>query len=138
MRPTAHAWPLTGKIGPRQPGLLIGAGVSVVFGLLLPWALRRPYPKWPWEAGALLVIAALLAPNALRRILEASARVGLLLNRFITLLIAATMFLLVITPAGWIMRIAGKDPMARRFDRDAPSYRVPSTKRDAGSMERPF
>ena len=53
-------------------------------------------------------------------------------------IIAGAIFFLVILPVGWIMRRAGNDPMARRLDRGAPSYRVPSRVSDPSSMERPF
>lgn len=45
------------------------------------------------------------------------------------LMLAAT-FYLVLTPIGWAMRLAGRDPMQRRFDRESTSYWVehdPST-----------
>jgi hypothetical protein len=47
-------------------------------------------------------------------------------------------YCLVITPVAFIMRIAGKDPMARRFDTSAKSYRILSKKAPKDQMERPF
>jgi hypothetical protein len=47
-------------------------------------------------------------------------------------------FFLVITPTALIMRIMGHDPMARRFDPKAKSYRIPARRPSKTHMERPF
>jgi hypothetical protein len=39
---------------------------------------------------------------------------------------------------GLVMRLLGKDPMRRRFDPLAKSYRVNRTPRDATDMQKPF
>jgi hypothetical protein len=126
------------RAGLRRFGLVTGLALLLLFGLLLPWLLKRPYPKWPWAPGALLVVSALIAPNALRVIHEPWMRLALLVNRLTTPILAGAVFFLVISPIGWIMRATGNDPMARRFDRDARSYRVPSRVSRPSSMERPF
>jgi hypothetical protein len=138
MRWATHGVPRPDRAGLRHFGLVIGPAVVILFGLLLPWLLGRHYPKWPWAAGVLLVAAALTAPNALRIIYTPWMRIALLLNRLTMPLIAAAVFFLVMTPVAWIMRIAGKDPMARGVDRNAPSYRVPSRSPHSSKMERPF
>jgi hypothetical protein len=46
----------------------------------------------------------------------------------------AAIFFLIIVPVGVVMRLAGRDPLARKFDRSAASYWKP---RDAGSNPRP-
>lgn len=119
-------------------GLVSGATILVLFGLVLPWLLKRPYPVWPWVPGGLLAVSALVLPNALRVIHGPWMRVALLLNRLTVPIIAGAVFFLVISPIGWIRRIAGSDPMARRFDRGAPTYRVQSRVSSPGNMERPF
>ena len=44
-------------------------------------------------------------------------------------------FCLVVLPVGLIMRAAGRDPMARKFDRSATSYRSASFQRAPDHME---
>lgn len=129
---------LPDRAGARRVGIIAGMVLGIVFGLLLPWARGRPLPRWPWGIGGVLIVTALVAPNILRGMLALWMRVAQRLSRLLTLAIAAATFVLVITPAGWVMRSMGHDPMTRRFDPDAPSYRVPSRKPDASSMERPF
>jgi hypothetical protein len=41
-------------------------------------------------------------------------------------------------PTGLIMRLAGKDAMARKLDSTANTYRLPSQVRPAKNLEKPF
>jgi hypothetical protein len=138
MRTAAYDVPAPSRAELRQFGLVCGLAITVVFGLLIPWLMKRPFPLWPWVPGALLVSGALVRPNALRIVHAPWMRVALLLNRLTTPVVAGVVFFLVISPVGWIMRIAGKDPMTRRFDRGSPSYRVASRNSRPGDMERQF
>ncbi len=45
-------------------------------------------------------------------------------------------FYLIVLPAGLFMRSLGRDPMARRRDRKADSYRVASLEQPPADMER--
>ncbi len=65
-------------------------------------------------------------------------RFALILSRITTPLIMGLAYCLVITPTAFIMRIMGRDPMARRFDKTAESYRIPSEKPPKDRMEKPF
>ncbi|MEW6687574.1 MAG: SxtJ family membrane protein [Pseudomonadota bacterium] len=47
-------------------------------------------------------------------------------------------FLLVILPTALVLKALGRDPLRRRFDRAAPSYRVASRSAPRERMERPF
>jgi hypothetical protein len=40
-------------------------------------------------------------------------------------LVLAAAFYFVFTPIGWLLRLSGRDPMHRHFDRDAESYWEP-------------
>jgi hypothetical protein len=65
---------------------------------------------------------------------------GLLLGRIISPIMLFLVYLIAVVPTGLIMRLAGKDPLHRRLDRDAKSYwvhRVPPGKPDA-TMTRQF
>lgn len=131
-------FPRPERAGLRHFGLVTGLTVIGLFGLALPWLLQRPHPQWPWGLGGLLIALALVMPNALRVVHGVWMRLALLVSRLTTPLIAAVVFFLFISPAGWIMRMAGRDPMARRLDHDAPSYRVPARDCDPSDMDRPF
>jgi hypothetical protein len=53
-------------------------------------------------------------------------------------IVLGVVFFALITPFGWVRRLFGRDPMARRYDADAPSYRKPKGRRSPDSLERPF
>lgn len=128
---------LDGK-GLRQFGLATGGILVGLFGVVLPWLLGRPFPYWPWALGAALVLWALVAPATMRGLYRLWMRFGLLLSRITTPVLMALVFFLVITPFGLAMRLLGRDPMARRFDANAGSYRIRPRQPSRTHMERPF
>ena len=133
-----HAIPELDRKGLREFGLTTGGILAALFGLFFPWVLSRPYPLWPWVIAGVLVGWALAAPATLRAFYRLWMRLALLLNRITTPIVMAAVYFLVITPVAFIMRIAGRDPMAQRFDANAKSYRIAIKKRSKDHMERPF
>jgi len=122
----------------RVFGLTLGGILVLVFGLALPWLFHRAYPLWPWVTAGVLMSAALIWPACLQPVFRAWMTVGNWLGWINTRIILGIMFYTVLLLAGWLMKLAGKDPMARRFDKRASSYRVPSQVRPADHLERPF
>jgi hypothetical protein len=133
-----HAIPELDRKGLRHFGLLTGGIVAVLFGLFFPWLLEHSWPAWPWVLFAVLGGTALVAPLALKPVYRLWMRLGLLLNRITTPLILGIVFYLVISPIGLLRRLKRHDPMARDFDAQAPSYRVPSQAKPSNQLERPF
>jgi len=72
--------------------------------------------------GLLGALAIWLAPGLGRRLyvgwMLAAAPVGWTISH----MVLGAVFYLVLFPIGWIMRLVGRDPMQRRFDREARSY----------------
>jgi len=124
--------------GLREFGIVTGAIVAVLFGLLLPWLLGTRIPLWPWVLAGTLVVWALVAPGSLGPVYRVWMRFGLLIGSVTTPLILGIVFFLLIMPMGLVMRAFGHDPLSRALDEEAASYRVPSQKTDAESIERPF
>lgn len=122
----------------RSFGLLFGAMVAGLFGLLFPWLSGSGLPHWPWLAGGGVVFWALLAPLTLRPLYRNWMRLATVLSRITTPILLGSVFFLVITPMALVMRLLGRDPMARRFDEAANTYRVPSRQAPKQHMERPF
>ena len=133
-----HDIPELDAKGLRQFGLLTGGIIVVLFGLVLPWLFGFGFPLWPWIVGAVLGAWAGAAPRSLRPVYGVWMRFGLLLNRVTTPIILAVVFYGVITPTSLVMRVLGRDAMARRFDRTANSYRVPSKPPPKRNLEKPF
>ena len=132
-----HVIPELDRKGLREFGLVTGAIVAVLFGLFFPWILDRPIPRWPWVIFGVLGVMGLVAPMALNPVYKTWMRFGLIMSKIMTPLIMGIIFYIVITPVGLFRRVFAKDPLARTFD-DTDSYRVPSKKTSAESLERPY
>jgi len=99
--------------------------VFSAFFLLLGLApLRKHQPVRWWAlgiAGAFLV-ATLLVPGLLAPLNRLWMKLGHLLGRITTPIVTGLLFYLVFTPAGFLARLLGKDPLRLRFDPKASSY----------------
>ncbi len=133
-----HVIPELDRKGLREFGLVTGGIIAGLFGLFFPWLLSRPYPYWPWIIAGVLAGWGLAAPMTLRALYRAWMRLALLLSRITTPLVLGIVYFLVLTPTAVVMRLMRKDPMARRFDKNAKSYRIRSEKPAKDQMERPF
>ena len=122
----------------RNFGLIVGTLIAGLFGLALPWLRHREFPVWPWPFSAALIVPALLWPPALRYVHWVWVRIGFILGWINSRIILTVLFFLVIVPMGLLMRSLGRDPVARKLDPEAATYRVASRTRTRESMERPF
>ena len=121
----------------RSFGLLVG-GVFAVIGLW-PWFFRHADPRfWSLIVSVALVVPALVWPASLRPVYRVWMTIGHALGWVNTRIILGVAFFAIFTPIGWVMRLLGKDPMRRRFDPAAQSYRVNRPPRDANHMQKPF
>lgn len=122
----------------RQFGLLTGSLIAVLLGGLIPWLRGRSYPAWPWIVGAVLLGCGAIYPAALRYPFAIWSAAGGLLGWINSRLILGLVFYLLVTPMGLVMKLMGRDPMARKFEPGAQSYRVASRRAPAQNLERPF
>jgi Saxitoxin biosynthesis operon protein SxtJ len=118
-------------------GLVLGAAFLVFFGLL-PLLLAHRVMAWPFGVAAGLWTVALVAPMLLRGLHVVWTRLGHALGWFNTRVILTIMFFLWVVPAGFVMRLLGRDRLGIRFDPGLESYRVAGRKRPPESMERPY
>lgn len=122
----------------RSFGLLFAAFVLLIFAGFFPWLMERPLPQWPFWLAVPVATLALLWPPALKPLFVVWMKFGEVMGRINTFLILGVMFYAMVTPIGWIMRLLGKDPMRRRLDRSAGTYRVASQAHDRDHMEKPY
>ena len=107
----------------RKFGLFFAA----VFGGFAAWSWRAGRPV---QASVLLAVAfallaaALLAPRWLAWPNRAWFKLGMALNAVVSPIVLGAMFVLMFVPVALAMRAAGRDPLHRRFDADAPTYWV--------------
>jgi hypothetical protein len=112
---------------------LVGFGVvaalawteSLVFSAGLGEA-RVPVAAAFAGLGVLAAVLGLVAPRANRPLFVGLALLAFPIGFVLSYVILSTLFFLVIAPIGIVMRLAGHDPMHRRFEPDAPSYWTPS------------
>jgi hypothetical protein len=79
---------------------------------------------WPVYLGLAIAFAAvaLLRPRLLRQLNRAWTKFGILLGMIVSPLVMAALFFLVVTPVGFLVRLAGKDPLRLRSGPTGDSY----------------
>ncbi len=101
-----------------------GIVFAVVFAIIALWPLMSGDGARIWAgavAGAFLAVA-LAWPSALAPLNRAWTSFGSVLHKITNPLIMGLVFYGAVVPTALIMRALGKDPLRRRFDRDAKSY----------------
>jgi hypothetical protein len=104
----------------REFGLVFTGLFAIVGGV--QWWTQSAW-WWSWLiAAAVVLFLALAWPAALAPFNRLWTKFSLLLFRIVNPIVMAILFFLVVLPTGLLMRLAGKDPMNRRFAPAAPSY----------------
>jgi hypothetical protein len=65
-------------------------------------------------------------------------RIGLVIGSVINRIVLGVVFYGVMLPMSLVMRMAGKDAMARNLDKSVKTYRIPSKRASRSNLERPF
>jgi len=121
----------------RTFGLVLGALFAAFFAVI-PLLRHRTTHIWPWILASTLWLMALIWPASLSYLHRVWTRLGLALGWVNTRVILTLLFTLTIVPVGLVMRLFGRDRMARKLDPEGTTYRVPSRRRPDKDMERPF
>ncbi len=119
----------------RSFGFLF-AGMFAAYGV---WPVFHGHPPRLWAVvlgGALLAVT-LIRPLWLRPANRLWFAFSMLLHRVMNPLIMGILFFGVVTPIGWLMRMAGEDPLAQKLDRSKTTYWSQSTSQDT-DMNRQF
>ena len=125
--------------GLRRFGLTTGAIIVALFALFFPWVFdATSMPIWPWLLASLLWMPALFIPSVLRPVYTTWMKIGHAIGWVNTRIILGVLFFVMILPMGLIMRLFGKDPMARKRDKSASSYRIKSISEAKDRLEKPF
>lgn len=114
-----------------------GLTFAAVFVLLTAILILRGNSLWPAPlalALAFLGVAA-FAPNWLAPLNQLWLRFGLALHAIVSPVVLVILFFAVVTPIGVFARLAGKDFLRLRFDREATTYWIdrqpPGPKRES-------
>ena len=89
-----------------------------------------------WAVGLVLSVAGLIWPTLMRLIFVSWMTLAYPIGWAVGHLMLAIIFYLVLTPIGLIMRLLGRDPAERQFNRSAPTYWVAHN--PGGNVERYF
>ena len=148
-----HSIPKLDAKGYREFALTTGAIVAGLFGVLIPiiiwWVAEResiPFPSWPvayapwpWIIFGVLSVWGIVAPSTLGPVYKGWMTFGIMMGTYImTPLIMSIVFYGMFMPIGLVMRLFGKDGMARKLDAKADTYRVESDQPPAKNLEKPF
>src|ERR1700676_1434089 len=113
----------TGERELRKFGWLVG-GVFVALATLM-WLRHKPYFPYFLAPGVLLIVSGFLVPKILKYVYIAWMSVAIVIGFVVSNVILTVFFFLVITPIGLITRLLGKDFLALKIDREAPTYWIP-------------
>jgi hypothetical protein len=120
----------------RKFGLLVG-GAFLLLGALL-WRRGRMTGSWvALGLGGALVLAGLAIPGRLGPIYNAWMGLAKMISKVTTPVFMSVIFFLVLTPAGFLVRLFGHRPLSR--SRSATSYwlsRAPGERQ--GAMDHQF
>lgn len=122
----------------REFGLVMGAVIAGLFGLVIPLWKGHSLGPWPWGLAGLFVGLAFIYPRALAPIYHLWMQLGQVLGWVNNRLILGLIFFLVVTPMAMVMKLLKRDTMARQLDPDCASYRQRSRARTAQQLHRPY
>ena len=131
--------PTLDNLGLRKFGLTTGAIIVVLFVFFFPWVFdMAAMPMWPWIVAGILWVPALLMPSVLRPVYATWMKIGHAIGWVNTRIILGVLFYVLVLPMGLIMRLFGKDPMAREMNKSISSYRIESVSEPKDRLEKPY
>jgi hypothetical protein len=121
----------------RKTTLLTVLG-AVIVCTVLRWRGVLPWNYWATTVILLAVVAitAWFWPRRYRGFYRVSTRIGFYSSQAFARVILALVFVLLLTPWSWVMRLAGKDPLRLKRIRTSASYWHPA--RQTSPLDRQF
>ena len=121
----------------RKSALLTALGLAILSSVLR-WRRHLPVNFWCAVLALLAVVAicAVLQPRWFRGWYRLSLRLGFYSSQFIGRCVLALFFIFIITPLGFVLRLAGKDPLQLKRPHDATTCWHPS--KESSPLERLF
>jgi hypothetical protein len=121
----------------RKQALLAAFGIALISGVLRWRHVLSAKAFIGMVAVAVLVaICAFVKPRWFRGYYRLSMRLGFYSSQFIGRVLLLVFFIFVMTPLGFLLRLAGKDPLQLKRPRDAASYWNPG--KNFGPLDRLF
>ena len=83
---------------------------------------HSPQNLWFWSAAGIVFLTTLLLPILIKPIYRIAIFIAYILGWINTRIILGLIYYLLFTPISLIMKIVGRDPLNRKFDKGAKSY----------------
>ena len=100
----------------RAEGRKFGLTLGIAFGAIAGLFWWRGHPDVTWILGsisAVMLLGGILVPDRLGPVQNAWMGLALAISKVTTPVFMTIVWVLVLTPAGWIMRLVGRNPMRR-------------------------
>jgi hypothetical protein len=123
--------------GLRSFGLIVAAGFFVV-GMMPPVFRHASPSRLALMLSLAFAATGILVPGLLRYVHRVWMFLGNVLGWVNSKIILGVLFYLIVTPVRIVIGVLGKDPMNRKFDPAAESYRVACKPREASHMRHQF
>jgi hypothetical protein len=111
---------------PSRRQLLVFAVAWLVFFALVgaaTWAKgRHPAAIVFWAVAGAIPLAGIASARFLRYVFLGMSYATYPIGFVVSHVVLAILYYGVLTPIGWLMKLGGYNPLARRFDRRAPTY----------------
>ena len=98
----------------REFGLLVGFGFPLIIGWLVPAIMGHGFREWTIFIGVPAFIIGLIAPGLLNYPYKIWIALGNFLGWINSKIILGLVFIIVLQPIAFIMRICGYDPLRTR------------------------
>ncbi|UPH89193.1 SxtJ family membrane protein [Synechococcus sp. NB0720_010] len=98
----------------REFGILLGIVFPVVFGWLIPGLKGHHAPIWPFLIGIPSLALGLIKPGWLQWPYQGWMKLGHILGWINGHLILGAVFVFVLQPIAYLMRLTGYDPLKRK------------------------
>ncbi len=126
------------RAGLRKFGLMFGAIIATIFGVLVPLIFTHTLIWWPWVVTAIFVLLSLVIPDRLSGFYNLWMRFGVIMNMIMSRIILGAVFLFTVIPTALILRIKGSDILGLRLDKGLQSYRKISDPLNPEDMKKPY
>jgi len=115
------------KWRPSTKELRVFAVLLVIFAGIVAWVLASRFAapvtgRWVLGVAAVVAVLGLTVPRLIWPLYVVWMAATLPVGWVVSHVVMAAVFYLVITPIGLIMRVCGRDPMERQFDKEASTY----------------
>lgn len=133
-----HKIPELDPRGLRNFALTFAGVVAGLFGLILPLVIDLRISWTPCVIALAVALWGLIAPSSVRPFYRLWMQFGRVMGVITSRVVLGIVFYLLVLPFSLVLRARGKDPLHRKWDHSAKSYRVNSENPDPSHMERPF